>query len=229
MDNSETEQVSSWNFRNSESIQSAYMLVYERRIKNPIKYLVTAPIDKNSDNEEGSNENTNNKSNDNQTVVTYKAEEEKAITKEYNLLFNSGKDDFTKKSYKVFNSIFYDNAKNEYYKYIPFFSVENLIPLNYYKEIIEDNNRLEKQQNISDEQFTYFFENVINLLDEAVKNSFNEQDQAHVNSILCVFVDFIFNVLSTSDKLKVGGIFHFIKIICFRFCFSFYFSFFLSK
>ena len=200
MDNTETEQISSWNFRNSESIQSAYMLVYERRLKNPIKYLVPAPIENENDNT--SNENNNiDETNDN--LITYKAEEEKAISKEYNLLYNYGKPDFDEKSHKIFNSIFYDNTKNEYYKYIPFFAVENLMPLNYYKEIIEDNNRLEKQQNISDEQFSYFFETVINLLDEAVHNNFNEKDEAHVNNILCVFVDFIYNILSSPDKLKV--------------------------
>lgn len=203
MDNSETEQVSSWNFRNSESIQSAYMLVYERRLKNPIKYLVPPPIE-NSQNT-ASGDNNKNTNADNSSLITYKDEEEKAIAKEYNLLYYYGKPDFAEKSQKIFSSIFYDNAKNEYYKYIPFFSVENLVPLNYYKEIIEDNNRLEKQQNISDEQFAAFFETVINLLEDAVHNNNTcaEQDEAHVNNILSVFVDFIFNILSSADKIKV--------------------------
>jgi hypothetical protein len=191
MDNSETEKVSSWNFCNSESIQSAYMLVYERRLKNPIKYLVTAPAEESEINTISEN------------IIAYKEEEEKAILKENNLLYNYSKPDFAEKSKKIFDSIFHDNVRNEYYKYIPYFLVENLIPLNYYKEIIEDNNILEKMQNISDEQFADFFETVINLLDEAVRNNSNANDEIQVNNILCVFLDFIFNVLSCPEKIKV--------------------------
>ena len=197
MDNSENENPSSWNFRsNSDSIQSAYMVVYERRLKNPIKVLVANPTD------DASNNITEN-------IISYKEEEEKAINKEYNLLYNYGKEDFAEKSKKIFNSTFYDNSKNEYYKFIPFFEVQNLVPLTHYKEILDDNIRLEKQQNISDEQFVNFFDNVIIFLDEAIKNSSNANDDTYINNILCVFIEFIFNILSSPDKIKVNKIFLF--------------------
>jgi len=173
------------------------MLVYERRLKNPIKCLVPAPLES----EDNLNEN----------LITYKEEEEKSIIKEHNFLYNYGKYNFEEKSKKIFNSIFYDNARNEYYKYLPFFSVENLVPINYYQEILEDNIRLEKQQNISDEQFVKFFDNVINLLDESIKNSTGSNNDQCVANLLSVFLDFIFNILSCPDKIYVSILIIFLK------------------
>ncbi len=166
------------------------MLIYERRLKNPIKVLVPTPL----------NNHENNSSNN---IISYKEGEEKVIEKENNLLYNYGKSDYIEKSKKIFNSTFYDNSKNEFYKFIPFFDIENLVPFNYYKEIKEDNHRLEKQKNISDEQFLDFFNNVINLLDDAIKNS-NPSDEDNINKIIKIFVEFIFNILTEPEKIKVN-------------------------
>lgn len=221
MDSDEEENANTWNFKsNMESIQSAYMLVYERRLKNPIKILVDNSYQSQSagivnDSETGlekklnntiskdSTEKSFNNNNDNFTIVTIKEGEQKAIEKEYNFLYHYGEEHFKEQAIRIFNTKFFDNSKNESYKYIPFFSVENLVPINYYQEIIEDNNRLEKQQNISDELFVEFFNNVIKQLDESIRNQDSGNNEEFTNKIVFVFMDFIFNILSSEDKIKV--------------------------
>jgi hypothetical protein len=162
------------------------MLVYERRVKSPIKMVV--------------NEKEANESN----LISYKEEQEIAIKKNYDLMYHMGKS--TEKEYKekIFNSVFYDNSRNEYYKYIPFFDMERRLPKKHYLEIIEDNNQLEKHQNMSDENSSTFFENVINLLDDAIsKNKDNSEEIC--DRIVISFINFIFNILSNKDKEKVNN------------------------
>jgi len=184
MDNGDND-TSSWNFRsNYDSIQSAYMLVYERREKSPIKVLVSEQL---------SNEDN---------LISFKEEQEKAIKKNYDLIYHLGKPSYKEMESKIFNSVFYENSKNEYYQFIPFFEIERLIPKKYYLEITEDNNQLEKHQNISDENSSYFFENVINLLDDAI-NKGNDLKEEICDKIVIAFINFIFNILSNKDKEKV--------------------------
>ena len=184
MDNNESDS-NTWNFRaNYDSIQSAYMLVYERRVKSPIKVLVT---------EQHSNEDN---------LISYKEEQEKAIKKNFDLMYHLGKPTFKEMHAKIFQNVFYDNSRNEYYQYIPFFEIERLIPKKFYLEITEDNNQLEKHQNITDENSSNFFENVINLLDEAI-NKGNDLKEEICDKIVISFINFIFNILSNKDKEKV--------------------------
>lgn len=184
MDNGDNEN-NAWNFRsNYDSIQSAYMLVYERRVKSPIKILVS---------EAQANEDN---------LISYKEEQEQAIKKNYNLMYHLGRPTYNEYKQKIFNSVFYENSKNEYYKLIPFFAIERLIPKKYYLEITEDNNQLEKHQNISDENSSHFFESVINLLDDAI-NKGNELKEEISDKITASFINFIFNILSNKDKEKV--------------------------
>lgn len=191
MDNGDSES-NSWNFRaNYDSIQSAYMLVYERRVKSPIKVLVT---------EQQAKEDN---------LISYKEEQELMIKKNYDIMYHLGKPTFNDIQHKIFNSIFYENSKNEYYRYIPFFEIERLLPKKYYLEITEDNNQLEKHQNITDENSSHFFESVINLLDEAI-NQGNDLKEEICDKIVVSFINFIFNILSNKDKEKVFVYFYFL-------------------
>ena len=177
------------------------MLVYERRVKSPFKMVV--------------NEKEANESN----LISYKEEQEIAIKKNYDLMYHIGKD--TEKEYKekIFNSVFYDNSRNEYYKYVPYFDMERRLPKKYYLEIIEDNNQLEKHQNMSDENSSNFFENVINLLDDAISKNKDNQEEI-CDRIVISFINFIFNILSNKDKEKVN-FFYFLIFLFFLFFFNF--------
>ena len=163
------------------------MLVYERRVKSPMKIIV--------------NEKVANDSN----LISYKEEQETAIKKNYDLMYHLGKDTEKEMKQKIFNLVFYDNSKNEYYQYIPFFEIERRLPKKYYLEIIEDNNQLEKHQNMSDENSSNFFENVINLLDEAISKSKDNSEEV-CDRIVISFINFIFNILSNKDKEKVPNL-----------------------
>jgi hypothetical protein len=160
------------------------MLVYERRVKSPIKII--------------SNEKEANQTN----LISYKEEQETSIKKNYDLMYHLGKSTEKDSNQKIFNSIFYDNSKNEYYKYIPFFEIERRLPKKYYLEIIEDNNQLEKHQNMSDQNSSNFFEKVINLLDEAISKNKDSSEEI-CDRIVISFINFIFNILSNKDKEKV--------------------------
>lgn len=173
-----------WNFRsNNDSIQSAYMLVYERRIKSPLKLLVSKPEKEDR-------------------VISFKEEERLSINKKYNLMYHTGKPTYEEVNKTVFENIFYDSEKNEHYLLKPFYSVERLIHKNYYIEIIEDNSQLQKQQNISDEQFVSFFDSVISVLDETlmtIKNMSPETSKKMVST----YMNFLYNILSQKDKQKL--------------------------
>lgn len=171
------------NFRAShDSIQSAYMLIYERRIKSPLKVVVPKP---------------------NTDVISYKEEELMKIKKEYNLFYHMGKPSYHEIYNKIFNSTFHDIAKDEYYQFRPFFSVERQIPRDYFLEIMDDNTQLQKQQNISDEQFMNFFDSVIHVLDDTLSKIHDMKDETG-NKIVSTFMNFIFNILSQKDKQKVN-------------------------
>ena len=70
--------------------------------------------------------------------------------------------------------------------------MERRLPKKYYLEITEDNNQLEKHQNMSDENSSNFFENVINLLDDAISKN-KENSEEICDRIVISFINFIFN------------------------------------
>jgi hypothetical protein len=167
-----------------EKIKSAYMLVYERRIKSPIKMLITPNA--------GENKN----------LVSFKEEEQSIIKKEFDLCryYNTPQYDAVKE--KLYESTFYDAAKDEYFIYKPFYETERLIPKKYYLEIIDDNTLLQKYQNTSDEQFIIFFDNVISLLDDTMSNLKEIKVETSVK-ISVTFMNFMFNILSQKDKTQL--------------------------
>lgn len=165
------------------SIQSAYMLIYERRVKSPLKVIVPKPL---SD----------------EKVISYKEEEIMKIKKQYNTLYHYDKDTYDSITQKLKETIFYDSSKNEYYAFRPFFNVERLIPKQYYFEILDDNSVLQKQQNISDEQFLIFFDSVISVLDNTLSTISSMKEETG-NKIVSTFMNFIYNILSQKDKQKL--------------------------
>ena len=172
-----------WGTNRGERTRSAYMLVYERRIKSPIKIVVDPP-------EDSSN------------LVSLKEDEIPKMKKEYDLcrVYDTPEYNITKE--KLNSYVFYDVSKNEYVSYIPYYNKERFIPKSYYLELSEDNSMFQKHQNISDERFVTFFENVIVLLDETMSEIKDIKLQSS-GKISITFMNFIFNILTQKDKQQL--------------------------
>ena len=174
----------SWGMK-YEKIKSAYMLVYERKFKNPIKIKI-------------------NESDipDKSEVISFKENEYFNVKKNHDLFRYFDSPEFSQINQKITSKFFYDSAKNEYFQLKPYYSTERIIPKKYYLEVSDDNSLFQKHQNISDEQFVTFFDSVISVLDETLSNIQNISEETSIK-IASTFMNFIFKILSQKDKNKV--------------------------
>ena len=126
------------NFR---STKAAYLLIYERIKKSPIKIVLN-------------NINPNQKD-----IVIFKEEEINKINKEYDIYNKKSKikeEDLDKK-------IFYNETKNEYFKYIPYYSIRKEIPEKIYDDITKENkskDNSQKNETFSDDFYNSFYSNI---------------------------------------------------------------------
>ena len=121
------------NFHSYENFQNAYMLIYERKKKTPIRMIL---------------ENQNNiKQGDN--LISINKDNRKQIKKKYNMNRNN----WDIEESQLYNLIFFDEEKKEYYKFIPFYNIGKSMPKSLYKEIMAKNEifRKEKLNNEMDE------------------------------------------------------------------------------
>ena len=131
-----------------ENIQSAYMLVYERRLKSPLKIIIKP-------------DSIAKINNDN--LISFKEEEYASIKKKLDLARSYGTPEFIQQSNSfIFNNTFYDAKDNEYFIFKPYYSKERIIPKKYYLSILEDNTLFEKQQIITDHQLITLSKNITN-------------------------------------------------------------------
>ncbi len=178
----------SWS-RMGEKIKSAYMLIYERRMKSPLKVIIPENLVE-----------------ENNNLVSFKEEETHKIRKTVDLFRFIGTKEYLPTKDHLFKSVFYDVAKNENFQYIPYYTNLRLIPKQYYLEVTEDNSVFQKQQNISDEYFVSFFDSVINVLDDTLSQMEEISEETSIK-IATTFMNFIFNILSQKDKHKVFLVF----------------------
>ena len=114
-----------------ENCQNAYLLIYERRKKEPIRILLNENEKKNVEN------NANN-------IIKINKENQNQIFKEYDLSrLGNTLDEKT-----LYEKVFYDEDKQEYYKYIPYYNIPKYAPKKYYNEVMKDNNK--KTENKTD-------------------------------------------------------------------------------
>ena len=105
-----------------ENIQNAYLLIYERKTKTPVKILIEKKdIDKEKEKE---------------NIVTINKDNKSAINKEYDL--SRIKPDV--KEEDLYKKIFFDEEKDEYFKYIPYYNIPKYAPRKVYNEIMKENN-----------------------------------------------------------------------------------------
>ena len=169
---------------NYENYQNAYMLIYERRKKTPIRIKydedeVKNIFDENILKNNNIRINTDNKS---------------KIKKEYNLAKKENK--INEKN--LYEKIFNDEDKKEYYKYIPFYSIEKCVPRYIYNQVIEKNIKLEKFKNKENEGSNH--KNDFNkiLMDNISSSDFNIINYSiEIQSDL---LNMLFNELFPKDK-----------------------------
>ena len=105
-----------------ENIQNAYLLIYERKKKTPVKILIDErDIDKEKEKE---------------NIVTINKDNRSLINKEYDL--SRIKPDV--KEEDLYKKIFFDEEKDEYFKYIPYYNIPKYAPRKVYNEIMKENN-----------------------------------------------------------------------------------------
>ena len=115
-----------------ENCQNAYLLFYERRKKEPIRILLDENEKKNVE---------ENKSNE---IIKINKDNRTKIYKEYDLSRVGNTID----EQTLYGKIFYDEEKEEYYKYIPYYNIPRYAPKKYYNEVMKDNNK--KSENKAD-------------------------------------------------------------------------------
>lgn len=163
------------------------MLVYERKLKNPIKIKFTdAEIAEKRD------------------YISFKEGEGSQVKKEYDVFRFTEIQQYKDNIKRILSTNFYDVQKNEYYHYVPFYYSNKYIPTDYFIEVTEDNSLFQKHQNTSDEQFVIFFDKVLSVLDETLSNLKNVSVETS-NKISSTLLNFIFKILSQKDKNKLLG------------------------
>lgn len=171
--------------RYGEKTRSAYMLIYERKPKFPIKIVVKEEDIKNRD-----------------SIISFKKDEQFALHKKFDILKNIDSTEYDLILEKLLSSYFYDAEKNEFYCYKSFYSFERLLPKNYYLQVLEDNSSFQKLKNSTDEKYVAFLDSVMNCFESTI-SELNEIKEETNTKILMIFLNFIYNILSNKDKQNV--------------------------
>jgi len=184
---------------NIQNSQNAYLLIYERVKKTPIKVL----IDENNISEDKKN-----------NIITFKKDEEESINKKYDI----SKINSDIKEEELYKMIFYNEEKNEYYKYIPFYNIPKYAPKFLYNKIRYENKQLlkgntkEEDNNTSEIQNYNKFENNLynKLLNKQSSEIIQKYSAAEQNDIIKILFFNIFimtrkNNLSDDEKIEINN------------------------
>ena len=114
---------------NNENCQNAYILIYERKKKTPIKIV----IEKKNEKQYLENENYN--------FVTFEKEKRNFINKFYDISY-SAKDELSKVSEEdLYKIIFKDEENDEYYYYMPYYNIEKNVLKDNFIEVMNKNKK----------------------------------------------------------------------------------------
>jgi hypothetical protein len=169
---------------NYENFQNAYMLIYERKNKTPIRYRYDK-VDFNKLFDEEKEKNN---------IIKINNENRSKIKKMYNL----AKKEEPINENILYQKLFFDEDKKEYYKYIPFYSIEKLVPKNLYDQVMEKNADLLKQKNKENEGDNHkkeFYDILLNNIDITEFNINN-----YTEEIQCDFINILIPEIFPSDQ-----------------------------
>ena len=109
---------------NNENIKNAYLLIYERKKKIPIKIVGDKDIDKNIDNE---------------NIIKFKNEQKSYIDKFYDISYLNKEKKINEK--ELYNLIFMNEETNECYSYTPYYNIEKNVLKENIIEVMNKNNK----------------------------------------------------------------------------------------
>ena len=165
--------------------KSAYMLVYERKKKYPIKMILHEEV-------------LNKPEYCDKNIVNFNTESKLSVFKQYDI-FNSENvfldcDNTAKSRLSIYESIFYDEDLKEYQYFIPFYSVKKLLPRKFFEESYLDNINFINDLKIFNKNFNEFLDKILINLLNSMKN--NEKIRNNdVNDIFKVLLNYLFEVL----------------------------------
>ena len=180
-------------FLKFDNIQSAYVLFYERKVKTPLKLVISE--DELETLKETAAENTQSL-----TITTIEEPTKMQTIKDNNLMRFYGTPSYSQLKHKLRNTVFFDKEKNEYFKYESYYDVS--IPDNqaikklYYCEILKDNNKLSKQLKISDYAFISFYSSLISTFEENYEQCVMQNNSLEGNGFKSNFVSNVLHYTS---------------------------------
>ena len=169
------------NTLSNENIQSAYLLIYERIKKTPIKII----LDKESIDQ----------SNKDNNLISFKNEQKLNIEKFYDISY-SNKEKRVKED-ELYNLKFYNEETDEYYSYIPYYNIEKNVLKDNFIEVMNKNKKffnnkiiLEENSKFKDECNDILFTTIHSKNFNIINNNFSFNDKTN---LITFFQEQIFN------------------------------------
>ena len=174
-----------------ENCQNAYLLIYERHAKTPIRYVYKTQTEINvTDND----------------VVTFDEAQRNVILKQHDISRKQPQSSRNELAHALTCKTFHDVHKNEHFVYREFYSLDKKVPLVYYKQVQATNKQFLRKQN-KDKSF--------HELIKRIENDFKEHTQQHpetiahldncVKTALCdVVLNKLFMLLSSNDDNNIS-------------------------
>lgn len=185
-------------YRGYENIQSAYMLIYERKHKFPIKTKL----------EETESKEIMKKIDDNEKLdysdyVLYREEEALSVQRKNDIFTVSPSEntvEFNEKIKQLTKRVFYDISKEEYYTYKNYYNDSKILPKEYFLEVLEDNQSFLKMKTTSDDAYKNFFNSICFSFKENLDNLECKNSQEAVDVSLMLLNYMVTNLSVSSDK-----------------------------
>ena len=179
-----------------EKCQNAYLLIYERKKKTPIRVLY----------EKDEIEKLKTNIDENTDLIKFNKDNKSEINKKYDLSRLNNTDI---KEEDLYKKIFFNEEKNEYYKYIPFYNIPKYAPSQVYNKIKEENNEKKDEEesdnnntNINREKYEQILSNLINESKFDINNN-NYDDQMKEGALVCLLEELFKSMKSTQEY--IGG------------------------
>ena len=174
--------------RSYEKMQNAYLLIYERKLKSPIRYV-------HINDTKCTTENAHN-------VVEYNETERNKIKKENDISRKQTNNERNELQHKLNTTMFRDIQKNECYTYKDFYSLDKMVPLNYYKQVHNENKLFMRNQNKDNSFYDLLKQierNFTQYVQEHPEMLFNAEK--HIKESLCeTTLNKLFMLLSCNDN-----------------------------
>jgi ubiquitin C-terminal hydrolase len=199
-----------YDFENS---KNAYMLVYERIKKSPLKMTLVSD-DEIQDKINLMNREVYNFNDENKNEVLKKFDTFAKVSLDCENTAVSRRDEETSNSVKetkgIYDYVFHNETNDEYTYYLPFYSLEHSVPSSYYYDVSKDNICFSNDQKIFSNNFAVFIEktleNTVKILKAQQENSEEKQNdliepisQNEIGKIFFISLRFLLEIFSKSN------------------------------